>query len=319
VAIGKMQNAKCKLDARREKYKTVRDGVAVVQFPFQSNHFEKARATPPPLHAGLKMSVYSPIPIAAPKKSKAKPAAMDVDAAPAPAPAPAKKARAPKKAEDKIAPAPAVDLGAGSKGAGKPRNAPKAADAAPSKAATTTTTPVAASAAKVAKRAQPAKVHGGKVAMLLTTQARGARSRNAVAKKSGSGAPVSTKRMRLVALSHGLTRFKGDTPVKDSKPLPGPLTLVNQAVTDKVAGVVRLAGYYCQCRGAKRITCDDMVHAADKKGIVLYMHFEKGDKHNENQKDTVRSVFAAMDKVKLKSKRKAKAPAAAAAEPQEAN
>ena len=205
-----------------------------------------------------------------PKNNKAKKAAA------VPVPVPASKVEA------------AGGLAAQSKGAGAPRNAPKPAK--PAKEAKE----VKADKAKVSKRVQPAPKQGGKVATLLV----GGLKRRQMFSKDGrlvrAADTVPDQRARYIAAPYHLSRFEGDVDANT----PGPIRIAKEEMNRICLRIARNAREYALNRRVKRASAQDVVHACALEGIILYLSFQKDDMEKESQKQTVKSVYAAMEKAK---------------------
>jgi len=205
-----------------------------------------------------------------PKNTKAKKAAA------VPVPVPASKVEA------------AGGLAAQSKGAGAPRNAPKPAK--PAKEAKE----VKADKAKVSKRVQPAPKQGGKVATLLV----GGLKRRQMFSKDGrlvrAADTVPDQRARYIAAPYHLSRFEGDVDANT----PGPIRIAKEEMNRICLRIARNAREYALNRRVKRASAQDVVHACALEGIILYLSFQKDDMEKESQKQTVKSVYAAMEKAK---------------------
>ncbi len=207
-----------------------------------------------------------------PKNTKAKKAAA------VPVPVPASKVEA------------AGGLAAQSKGAGAPRNAPKPAKVDKAKEAKE----VKADKAKVSKRVQPAPKQGGKVATLLV----GGLKRRQMFSKDGrlvrAADTVPDQRARYIAAPYHLSRFEGDVDANT----PGPIRIAKEEMNRICLRIARNAREYALNRRVKRASAQDVVHACALEGIILYLSFQKDDMEKESQKQTVKSVYAAMEKAK---------------------
>lgn len=213
-----------------------------------------------------------------------------------------KNGRAKKQAVPVPVPATKVDaagLDAHSKGAGAPRNAPKstkepkeAKNAKEVKAVAVVTK--ADKAPKVGKRVQPAPKQGGKVATLLV----GGLKRRQMFSKDGrlvnAADTVPDQRARYIAAPYHLSRFEGDVDANT----PGPIRIAKEEMNRICLRIARNAREYALNRRVKRASAQDVVHACALENIILYLSFQKDDMEKESQKQTVKSVYAAMEKAK---------------------
>ena len=205
-----------------------------------------------------------------PKNTKAKKAAA------VPVPVPASKVEA------------AGGLAAQSKGAGAPRNAPKPAK--PAKEAKE----VKADKAKVSKRVQPAPKQGGKVATLLVGGLKRRQMFSKDVRLVRAADTVPDQRARYIAAPYHLSRFEGDVDANT----PGPIRIAKEEMNRICLRIARNAREYALNRRVKRASAQDVVHACALEGIILYLSFQKDDMEKESQKQTVKSVYAAMEKAK---------------------